>query len=82
MPALLIETAASAAGPWWEIARWEMAGDVPVNDVVGASSSAPGFAAAFTNYIERFVRWKVDAGALSQYDDEWALCFAIDVTLK
>ncbi len=82
MPGLLIETAASAAGPWWEIARWETPGDVPVNDVVGASGRAPGFAADYTNYVERFVRWRIDASALTEFDDEWALCFAIDVTLK
>jgi hypothetical protein len=85
-PKLAIETAASAAGPWATIAYWERDDTdsttlPPLNIVVGASTRAPAFASTYTNYLERFVRWRIDATALDQNDDEWAMCFGIWVTL-
>lgn len=80
-PKLILETAASAAGPWAEIASWDGVATAPINAVIGASTSAPAFSSSL-NYLERFVRWKIDTAALSTVSDEWAMCFGICVTLK
>jgi len=80
-PKLILETAASAAGPWAEIISWDGTAAPPINVAVGASTSAPAFSTS-TSYLERFVRWKIDADALTAVNDEWAMCFSICVTLK
>jgi hypothetical protein len=80
-PKLAIESAASPAGPWAEIVSWDRVAAPPINEVVGASTSAPGYSGS-TKYLERFFRWKIDVSALASGTDEWAMCFGICVTLK
>ncbi len=83
LPKLVLETAASPAGPWKAIREWPGTAGVPINDVVGASTRAPGFDPSPSMYLlERFYRWKIDASALNVANDTWAMCFGICVTLK
>lgn len=81
VPKLALESAASPTGPWWEISSWNTPGNVPVNDVIGVSTTAPAFDTS-PNYLERYFRWKIDVSGLTSATDTFALCFGICVTLK
>jgi hypothetical protein len=73
---LIIETAASAAGPWTNLMTYASAAVPPVFSSFAASTGGVS-----TEQLERFVRWRVDTNNLAA-DNTWAFCFGICVTLK
>jgi hypothetical protein len=77
---LRIQSAASPAGPWWDLAVYEdpLAAVTPFDDEFSASTRA---GTGDTFKLGRLLRWQIDPSALSAAE-VWALCFQICVTLK
>ncbi len=73
---LIIETAASAAGPWTNLMTYDSGAVLPLFNSFAASTGG-----VITDQLERFVRWRVDTKDLVA-DNTWAFCFGICVTLK
>lgn len=73
---LVLETAASPAGPWTALKEYDSTVTKPHYDSFAATTGGTS-----TAQLERYVRWRIDTNDLAAAES-WTACFQICVTVK